>query len=331
MISVTGAAGHIGNVLVRKLVERGEQVRALLLPGEDRQPLADLPVEFVEGDILDYPALERFCQGARVVYHLAGLITILPGRDPFVEAVNITGTRNVIHAARAAGVQRLVYTSSIHAFSRPPQGEVIDEATPFVHDAAASSYDFSKAQAARAVLDAARDGLDAVIVCPTGVVGPYDYRMSEMGQVIRDCAEHKPQLYVEGAYDFVDVRDVADGIIAAAELGKSGEVYILSGEKITVKSLMDHVREITGRDFLRLKVPMSIAMWASRFAPHYYRLAHAKPRFTTYSLETLVSNSDISHTKAQQELGYTPRSLRESLRDTVGWFLQKKSLQGGRE
>jgi len=318
---VTGATGHIGNVLVRKLVEKGKTVRALVLPGEDRRPLSDLPVEYVEGDVLDYPSLLKACQGVEIVYHLAGMITILPGKNDLVQAVNISGTRNVLHAACAAQVRRLIYTSSIHAFSRLPHGEIIDENAPFDTFNAISAYDFSKARASLDVVDAACNGLDAVITCPTGVIGPYDFRLSEMGQIILDCARQKPQLYVDGAYDFVDVRDVADGMIAASEKGKTGEVYILSGEKLSVKSLMDHIHAITGRDFLRLKIPMPLARLAARFVPYYYRMAHVKPRFTPYSLATITSNSDISHAKAGRELGYSPRSLRESLADTVKWFI----------
>ncbi|MBN2147945.1 MAG: SDR family oxidoreductase [Anaerolineales bacterium] len=317
---VTGACGHIGNVLVRELLAAGEKVRTLVLPEEDRTPLQGLDVEIVEGNVLDAQSLDAAFKDVEYAYHLAGIISIMPGRDEFLRTVNIVGTRNIIHAARTAGIRRLVYTSSIHALRRVPHGIVIDETVPFDPANAISAYDYSKAQASLEVRKAMVEGLDAVIACPTGVIGPYDYRRSEMGTLIFDCARAKPQFYVTGAYDFVDVRDVVKGLILARERGRAGETYILSGERITVLRLMESIREITGRHFPRFKVPLSLARFAAIFTPFYYRLARAKPRFTPYSLETITSNCDISHAKAERELGYSPRPLRESLRDTVSWF-----------
>lgn len=317
---VTGATGHIGNVLVRALLDRGERVRALILPGEDTTPVEGLDIEKVEGDVLDFPALQAALRGVEHVFHLAGMISILPGRNPLLRLVNVVGTRNVIHAARNAGIHRLVYTSSIHALSRVPHGVKIDEQVPFDPDHAISAYDQSKAQASQEVQRAVEEGLDAVLVCPTGVIGPYDFRHSEMGQLIYDCAQQKPQFYVDGAYDFVDVRDVAQGMIAARDRGNTGETYILSGELISVRGLLETVWKVTGQRFLRLRVPLALAHFAAHFTPLYYRLAHARPRLTPYSLATLASNADISHAKAQRELGFTPRPISEALADTVRWF-----------
>lgn len=326
MILVTGAAGHLGNVLVRELVSRGEDVRALLLPGEDRTPLADLPIEQIEADILDYPALDVAFQGIDTVYHLAGIISILPGQNPVLRMVNVLGTRNVIHAALEHGVRRMVYTSSIHALRRLSHGIVIDEKVPFDPEAAISSYDQSKAQASLEVLKAVPLGLNAVIACPTGIIGPYDFRLSEMGKIILDCLERKPQLYVDGAYDFVDVRDVAEGLILANQQGKRGETYILSGEQLTVRRLLDSIRQITGNGFLRICIPFRLAQLVAKVTPLYYRLSKTKPRFTPYSLETLASNSVISFEKARRELGYSPRPLSTTIADTIRWFIQNKSL-----
>jgi dihydroflavonol-4-reductase len=213
MILVTGATGHIGNVLVRELKSKRARVRALLMPGEDRAPLEGLKVEIVEGNVLDYPAMRSAMRGVKTVYHLAGLITIMPGRDPLVGLVNVQGTKNVLAAAMDAGVERLVYTSSIHAIARVPDSITIDESVPFDPQGLDSEYDSSKAMATLAVLEAAHNGLEAVVVCPTGVIGPYDYRLSEMGRLIFDAARSKLQFSVDGAYDFVDVRDVAQGLI----------------------------------------------------------------------------------------------------------------------
>lgn len=145
--------------------------------------------------------------------------------------------------------------------------------------------------------------------------------------MIRTAAEKKPTLYVDGAYDFVDVRDVAHGLIAAAEKGKRGESYILSGQRISVRYLLETVREITGGHFFQMKVPFNLAEFAARFTPWYYRTTRSTPRFTPYSLEVLKSNSHISHAKATRELGYRPRHLHESIGDAVHWFLERRTLR----
>jgi dihydroflavonol-4-reductase len=322
MILVTGSTGHIGNVLVRKLLKDSEQVRVLLLPGENTTPLEGLNVERIEGNVLDYPSLLKAFQDIQVVYHLAGIISIMPGENELLHLVNVLGTRNVIEAACSTGVKRLVYTSSIHAIARAPQGVLIDERIPYDPNNPYGAYDRSKARASLDVLEAARCGLDAVVVCPTGVIGPYDFRGSDVGHIIRSCAANKPQLYVDGAYDFVDVRDVADGLILACERGNTGESYILSGERINIPSMLDTIQEITGKVFLKIKIPFKLARFTSKFMPYYYRLSQTAPRFTPYSLEVLCSNSHISHRKARCELGFSPRDLHESIRDTVNWFLE---------
>ncbi len=326
MYLVTGATGHIGNVLVRKLLAKGEKVRALILPGENILPLDGMEVEKVEGDILDLPALLRTFQGMQGVYHLAGIISIMPGSNPEVWKVNFEGTRNVLEAARKTQIPRLVYTSSIHALRRVPHGVVMDESLPFDPNNPYGAYDRSKAAASLEVQKAAQDGLDTVIVCPTGVIGPYDFRGSEMGEVIRQAAEGRTSPYVEGAYDFVDVRDVVDGLIAANEKGRPGETYILSGQRISVRYLLETVREVTGKAFSSIRIPFNLAEFAARFTPWYYRVTHSKPRFTPYSLEVLQSNSHISHAKATRELGYKPRNLYESIGDTVTRFLESANL-----
>ncbi len=319
---VTGATGHIGNVLVRKLLERGEKVRAMILRGESRESISGLKVEAFEGDILNMNSVFESMQGIKGIFHLAGVISIMPGSNPFVRKVNVEGTKNILRAASEKKT-KLIYTSSIHAIQRV-ENSVINESVPYDMNNPYGAYDRSKAEATLEVLNAARSGLEAIVTCPTGVIGPYDFRGSMMGAVIHDAAAAKPTLYVDGAYDFVDVRDVADGLIAAAEHGRCGESYILSGQKISVRYLLETVREITGKRFFQMKIPFDLAKFAAKFTPVYYRFAKATPRFTPYSLEVLQSNSNISHAKATRELGYLPRSLFESIKDTVKWFLEKK-------
>jgi len=325
---VTGATGHVGNVLVRELLERGEKVRALILPGECRESISGLKVEVFDGDVLDLDSVFQSMRGVKGIFHLAGVISIMPGANPFVRKVNVDGTKNILRAAKESGVKKLIYTSSIHAIRRV-EGGMIDETVPYDMDNPYGAYDRSKAEATLEVLKAADSGLEAVVTCPTGVIGPFDFRGSMMGALIHDAAIAKPTLYVDGAYDFVDVRDVADGLISAAENGKRGESYILSGQKISVRYLLETVREITGRNFFQMKIPFDLARFAALFTPMYYQMANATPRFTPYSLEVLQSNSNISHAKATQELGYSPRSLSESLRDTVKWLLESGQRSNG--
>jgi dihydroflavonol-4-reductase len=327
MILVTGATGHIGNVLIRKLLDKGERVRALVWRGEDTTPIKDLDVEKVEGDVLDPASLEPALRGVDSVYHLAGIISIMPGRNPLVWKVNVEGTRNMLIAACQAGIRRLVYTSSIHAIARAPHGMAMDESLGFDQNNPYGEYDRSKAAASLEVQKAVTAGLDAVIVCPTGVIGPFDFRGSEMGEVIRSASEARTMFYVEGAYDFVDVRDVADGLIAAQAQGRRGESYILSGQKISVRYMLETVREVTGKAFSSIKIPFSLAELAARFTPWYYQRTKAKPRFTPYSLEVLQSNSNISHAKAALELGYHARPLKETITDTVRWFFENRRLK----
>jgi dihydroflavonol-4-reductase len=321
---VTGATGHIGNVLVRKLIGRGEKVRALVLPDECRASIQGLEIETVEGDILDTESLCRSMHEVKGVFHLAGVISIMPGTNELVWQVNVEGTKNILRVAEEIGVGKFVYTSSIHAIKRVEEG-VIDETLPYDPGNPYGEYDRAKAEATLEVQQAARAGLEAVIACPTGVIGPYDFRGSLMGGVIREAAVSKPTLYVDGAYDFVDVRDVANGLIAAAEQGRKGESYILSGQKISVRYLLETVREITGRHFFQMKVPFDLAKFAAMFTPMYYSHARVTPKFTPYSLEVLRSNSNISHAKASRELGYRPRPLYDSIHDAVKWFLDNRN------
>ncbi len=250
----------------------------------------------------------------------------MPGPNPRLQRVNVEGTRNVLRAAMEAGVERLVYTSSIHAIKRLASG-LIDESLPYDPANPYGEYDRSKAEATLEVKRASHEGLDAVIACPTGVIGPYDFRGSMMGSVIEAAARQKPALYVDGSYDFVDVRDVAAGLISASERGRVGESYILSGHRISVRYLLETVREITGYGFFQMKIPFDLARFAALFTPWYYQLCHATPRFTSYSLAVLHSNANISHAKATRELGYHPRSNYRTIADTVHWFLRGGSLQ----
>ncbi|MFC1687324.1 SDR family oxidoreductase [Patescibacteria group bacterium] len=322
VIAITGAAGHIGNVLIRELIKKGgHTIRALILKGEDTSSLADLDVEKVEGDVLDVESLKKVFKGADTVYHLASVIAISKGTEKLVELVNVQGTKNVMKACRVSGVRRLVYTSSIHALREPTRGTAFTEECGFYPEEKKAIYEKTKAQASLDVLNEVKDGLDAIIVCPTGVIGPYDFKISEMGALCRQYAKKQLKAYVDGAYDFVDVRDVAQGHILAAEKGKKGEVYILSGGQISVKEMLLILQDATGIPAPKLKLPVWFVNITAPLSAVYYRLLKMKPLFTAYSIKTLVSNSLVNSKKARNELGFISRPLSESLHDQINWMV----------
>jgi dihydroflavonol-4-reductase len=325
MILVTGATGHIGNVLVRTLLGGGQHVRALVRPGKAPPALAGLDVEIFPGDILDTDSIEGALRGVSLVYHLAARISLASGPDPETERVNLEGTRNVIAGMRRSGTARLVYASSIYALSKPVDGTPIDETQPFDTVDCLGAYDRSKAWASLAVQSAAADGLEAVIVCPTAVTGPYDFHDSEAGRAIRLYMRPGLKFYVEGAYDFIDVRDAAQGFILAAEKGRCGETYILSGDRLTVRELVQTVWDAAGGWHASLEVPLWLAYWVADLMPLYNDLTGSKPFFTRYSLDAIGSNSHISHAKATRELGFQPRPACQAVADAVRWFQQAQA------
>ena len=321
-IVVTGATGHIGNVLIRELLAAGEKVRALVPPFENDLPIRGLNIDTVAGDVCDPDSLNSAFRGADVVYHLAGIIAITPGKDRLLHRVNVEGTRNVVDTCLESGVGRLVYTSSIHAIQEPPEGIFINETFPVDPEHVLGPYARSKAMATLEVRKAVERGLDAVIVHPTGVIGPFDFKISEMGQLVLDFIRGRLKAYLDGAYDFADVRDVARGLMLAGRKGRKGESYILSGERVSIKRIMEMLEETSGIRAPSFKVPAWLAHAAGKLAPIYYRMIRSKPLFTDYSVDVLRSNSWVSSEKARVELGYVARSVQESICDSVAWFRQ---------
>jgi len=321
MVLVTGAAGHLGAALVRELVESGEKVRVCVLPEEDISSLNGLPLTVTRGNVLDRESIRGAMDGVDMVYHLAGIISIMPGRNEMMRQVNVVGTSNVARLARELGVRRMVYVSSIHALSRPARGTPIDETVPFDPHNSAGEYDQTKAEASLAVLSEVAKGLDAVIICPTGIIGPYHYRGgSPMSNQVRKWMRPGWHVVINGHFDFVDVRDVARGMVLAARNGRRGESYIIRGQHVSVTELLGLVREVTGCRSPVIRVPFGLALLAARLVTLHSRLWHTTVQFTRYALETLASNSDISGEKARVQLGYEPRPMRETVRDTVRWL-----------
>jgi dihydroflavonol-4-reductase len=317
MVVVTGAAGHAGANLVRALAAKGRPVRALV--HLDRKALEGLSVEVVKGDICDLDSLLKAFKGAEVVYHLAARISI--GNEPWslLEAVNVSGTRNVVEACLRCGVRRLVHFSSIHTLI-DTMDIPVDESNPLVESRHYSPYDRSKAMAEREVFKGIEKGLDAIIISPTAIIGPHDYKPSHFGEALLRLANgHLPAL-VSGGFDWVDVRDVVNGAMRAEGTAPRGAKYILSGHWVSLRQVAKMTEEFTG-----VKAPGSVCpMWLARvgapFITAFDLLARRRPLYTSVSLQALRGHRRISHQKATRELDYQPRPFSETLIDTLKWF-----------
>jgi len=325
--AVTGATGHLGNVLVSALRARGLRVRAVARAGSDCSCLPREDVEIVRADLLDSASLLRAFRGADRVFHAAGDVDFGIGRSNALHATNVGGTDNVLEACRATGVRRLVYVSSIEALDlAAARGEVTEEAG-FQPERTILEYGRSKALASLRVLEAVRNGLDAVVLCPTGYVGPYDHRLSAMGRLVVDYVRRRIPVIVEGGFDFVDVRDVAEGLIRAADRGRSGETYILGGSYLTVASIMAALEARTGIPAPTFVLPSAVAAVFARFAERWYSLRGLPPRFTRGSVRLLSLGIHVSSDKARREIGYEAREFGRTLDDTLAWFAEKGMIE----
>jgi len=328
MILVTGAGGHIGNVLVKLLYKKGHRdLRVFVQEKEDISHIERYVKEVARGDIRDPFAVSAAVRGCDTVFHLAGLVQISGVRKKQVFDVNVGGTRNVVQACLEKGVKRLVHVSSVHALKEPEEG-FIDETLDPDFNNLPGAYAKSKAMGTIEVMNAIQKGLDAVIVFPTGVIGPYDFRSSYTGSAIKGYIDaRKTQYYFDGKYDFVDVRDVADGIYRAWKYGEKGQGYIISGSVSSLEDIIRAVEQATGREIPRRKVPRALVKVAALLAPAYYAVARKKPVLSKYSVDVLMSNCCISCSKAQEKLGYRPRPLVRTIRDIVRWYRALKAVQ----
>jgi len=317
-VLVTGATGHLGCNLVRGLLNHGYQVRALI--HHDRSGLDGLPVQLVMGDICDLPTLVSAMTGVDLVFHCAGFISILTTEKERLHNVNVQGVQNIIDACIKTGVKRLVHFSSIHALVQEPFDQPLDETRSLVSDPHRPPYDLSKAAGERTVQEALARGLDVVVINPTGIVGPNDYRPSHFGQVLVDLCRQRMPALIDAGFDWVDVRDVVEGAIRAAERAPKGSIYLLSGHWQKIDVIARQIETLTGVKTPRMALPMWICILAAPFSTAWAHLRHQRAVFTSVSLEALHSNRFISHEKATTELGYMPRPLEQTIEDTLRWF-----------
>ena len=323
---VTGAAGHLGGTIVRLLSRAGAEARALSLPGERQRALRG--VRWFCGDVCDVESLRPLFSDLadRDVYvvHAAGVVDISGELTRRMQTVNVEGTKNILRLCREYAVRRLVYVSSVHALPEREDMGVMREVRSFSPDRVTGGYAKTKAEATQAVLDAAADGLDAVVVHPSGILGPYDDAGNHLVQVLRDYLRGKLPACVRGGYDLVDVRDVASGCIRAALHGRSGECYILSNRHYEVSDMLKLAREAGGGRKLPV-LPMWMAEAAVPLLGLVAKLRRQRPLYTRYSLYALKSNDRFDHDKATAELNYRPRDLRATIRDTVRYLKARQT------
>lgn len=319
---VTGAAGHLGSAILRDLLDQGKAVRILILPGEAKLPEGDF--EICYGDVRDKESLRGFFAGAgstrQILIHCAGIVSIASRPLQIVRDVNVAGTKNIVDLSEEYGIDKLVYVSSVHAIPEKPHGETVYETSRFDCSDVVGQYAKSKSEATAYVLAAAQRGLNASIVHPSGITGPYDFGGGHLTTLVIDYYKGRLRFGMQGGYDFVDVRDVSKGILSCCEKGRAGDCYILSNQYYTVKELLDLLHEVTGKRRIRIFLPLWFVRLTAPLAELYYRILRQPPLYTAYSIYTLTTNAVFSHEKATHELGYEARAMRETLEDTVSWL-----------
>jgi len=323
-VAVTGASGHIGANLVRELLGRGYEVVALVR--NSHLALDGLDIERVHGDILDVQSLRRAFKGAEHVYHLAALISILPGNREKLERVNVQGTQNVIQACLEEGVETLVHFSSIHALDQEPLDQPVteDNALAREHSVHVADYDRSKAAADRLVREMDGASLSTRIIYPTAVFGPNDFKLSLFGQVLGKLARGELPALVAGGFDWVDARDVAWGAVEAAERGANGDRFMLSGHYRGMPEVAAVVAALSGVRAPRFTCPLWLAGLFAPLMTGWARVAGETPLYTRDSLAALKANKVMSHERASRELAYSPRPFRESRADTLNFYYNQK-------
>jgi dihydroflavonol-4-reductase len=323
-VAVTGANGHVGANLCRALINKGYQVKALLY--KDFRGIHDLKLEFIKGDILDIHSLQCLIDDCEVVFHLAAQISITGDKSGQVYNTNVKGTENVVKVCKEIGIKKLIHFSSIHALSQFPLNEVLNEDRTLVKDSHLK-YDYSKALSELIVMDAVNNGLEAVILNPTSIMGPYDFKPSLVGSAILKIFNRKLPALVPGGYDWVDVRDVAEAAISAIDKGRPGERYIISGVWKSLIELGNIIKYQTNIDPPKAFLPTWIAYLGLPFLNFFAQITNSNPLYTKDSLYILEHNNKlISNKKACTELSYNPRSIETTLKDTYMWFMENHYL-----
>jgi len=318
---VTGATGFVGSAVARALLAEGHRVKAMVRPNSDRRNLAGLDAEPVTGDLDDPASLAPALRGCTALFHVAADYRLW-ARDPSeIIRANVEGTLNLKREALAAGVERIVYTSSVAALRVAGATAPVDETATLLPEEAIGAYKRSKTMAERAVEQMIlRDGLPAIIVSPTTPIGPRDIRPTPTGRILLDAARGRIPAFVDTGLNFVHVDDVAAGHLLAFEKGRIGERYILGGENLTLQQLLATIAELAGRKAPRLKLPRAPLMPLAFVAERVAHLTGKEPLLTLDGLRMSRYHMFFTSAKAERELGYRSRSYREGVADALTWF-----------
>ena len=330
---VTGAAGFLGSNVCRILRARGERVRALVLKGDPAEKYVPEGIEIIHGDLLDNASLERFfaAGGDDEVYviHCASIVWVKVEANPKVHAVNVDGTANIIDQCVKHRVKKLVYISSTGAIPELPAGEKIKEVDHFwPKDGLVGYYSETKAEATQLVMDALKEHpeLDACVIHPSGICGPYDYAFGSVTSMVRDFVQGKMKMGIAGTFNSVDARDLAKRVISACEKGRRGECYIMSNEVVTMHDMFRLMNEAAGLSRRSYVLSERMAHIGVRVLALAGRITGKEPLLSEFNIYMLNRNNEFDCSKAKRELGFHCRPFSESIRDTVAWLRKEGFL-----
>ncbi len=316
---VTGAAGFLGSHVARQLVARGEAVRVLMRASSSNRAVSDLSLEYVTGDLRDAESLDRAMKGVQRVFHVAADYRLWAKKPQDIYDSNVGGTKNLLAAAERAGVERLLYTSTVAtiAVDRP---ELPNEFTDAKLEEMVGHYKRSKWMAEQEVMQAAKKGLPVIVAMPTTPVGPWDWKPTPTGKIILDFLNGKMPGYVETGLNFVGVEECAAGHLLAAEKGKVGERYLLGAENLTLKELLDTLAKITGLTAPRLKIPHGVALGVAYLETGFSRLIGKEPQIPVEGVKIAQHKMFVDASRAQRELGFQPGPVPAALERAVRWY-----------
>lgn len=328
-VLVTGATGFVGGAVARALLRAGREVRLIVRPAADRRNIRDLPVEIYHGDMTDLDSLRRATSGCAQVYHVAALYKLWVRRKREIYESNVTGTENVLKAARECDVEKIIYTSSVATLGLPKDGSPGDEETPVSLSDMVGHYKRSKYLAEQVARTYIQEGLPIVIVNPSTPVGEADIKPTPTGKIIVDFLNGKMPAYVDTGLNLVDVEDVAVGHLLAAEKGKIGERYILGNENLTLQQILFLLAEITGRPAPRFQAPYLFALGVAYVDAAVARLIPGRePLVPPVGVKLSRKKMFFNPTKAIRELGLPQTPVREALQKAVVWFARNGYLKG---
>jgi dihydroflavonol-4-reductase len=320
-VLVTGGTGFLGSAVVRALVARGLRVRALVRPTSPRANLAGLDCEIAAGDLTDQASLQAALRGIRYLFHVAADYRLWAPDPSAILRVNVDGTRSLMQQALAAGVERIIYTSSVAALKVAGATGPVDETMPLAPDEAIGTYKRSKTLAERAVEEmVGRDGLPAVIVNPSTPIGPRDIRPTPTGRIILEAARGRIPAFVDTGLNFAHVDDIAEGHLLAFERGRIGERYILGGTNLTLQELLATIAGLTGRPAPRVKLPRGPLFPLAYGAQAIAHFTKKEPMLTVDGLRMSRYRMFFTSAKAERELGYRSRPYQEGVTDALAWY-----------